>query len=246
MRNKRTSPSTKTKSRQNRGFVIASGICIMAIGVAAWAAYDSVVQEPLELDSQVSISETQPAEEESSSLPSPTPTPDQAVAGSVAPSPSAEPTPTPTPAPASEAEADSPDVQLDFPVGQKILKRFSADAPVYSETMRDWRVHNGVDFEAAAGESVKAMGEGTVQEILKDASLGNVVVISHGELEARYCGLADQIQVKKGDAVASGQEIGTVGTCPAESAEKSHFHLEIRQDEEWVDPLSLLMTEEEE
>ena len=56
MRNKRTSPSTKTKSRQNRGFVIASGICIMAIGVAAWAAYDSVVQEPLELDSQVSLS----------------------------------------------------------------------------------------------------------------------------------------------------------------------------------------------
>lgn len=244
MRNKRTSPSTKTKSRQNRGFVIASGICIMAIGVAAWAAYDSVVQEPLELDSQVSISETQPAEEESSALPTPTPTPDQAVAGSVAPSPSAE--PTPTPAPASEAEAASPEVQLDFPVGQKILKRFSADAPVYSETMRDWRVHNGVDFEAAAGESVKAMGEGTVQEILKDASLGNVVVISHGELEARYCGLADQLQVKEGDTVTSGQEIGTVGTCPAESAEESHFHLEIRQGEEWVDPLSLLMTEEEE
>ena len=244
MRNKRTSPSTKTKSRQNRGFVIASGICIMAIGVAAWAAYDSVVQEPLELDSQVSISETQPAEEESSALPTPTPTPDQAVAGSVAPSPSAE--PTPTPAPASQAEAASPEVQLDFPVGQKILKRFSADAPVYSETMRDWRGHNGVDFEAAAGESVKAMGEGTVQEILKDASLGNVVVISHGELEARYCGLADQLQVKEGDTVTSGQEIGTVGTCPAESAEESHFHLEIRQGEEWVDPLSLLMTEEEE
>ena len=149
---------------------------------------------------------------------------------SPSPSPTAEPTPQP--------------VSLDFPVGQKVLNRFSKGEPVYSETMKDWRVHNGVDFEAQAGEAVKAMAEGTVKDVAKDALLGHVVVITHGNVEAWYCGLGEKITVKKGDTIKAGQEIGLVDVCPMESAEAAHFHLQIRQGEEWVDPLSLLMKEE--
>ncbi len=233
--NYKKTPSSK--NRQNRGFAIAAGICLIAIGVAAWASYDSIVQEPADIGSEVSISELPSQEESTESKIEPTPTPDQAVAGTVTTSPSPSPTaaPTPTPAPAQ--------VDLSFPVGQKVLKRFSDGAPVFSDTMQDWRVHNGVDLEAAAGESVKAMAEGTVTDVLEDPLLGQVVVITHGDVEALYCGLGEKVLVKKGDEVESGQEIGTVGECPSESAEAEHLHLEIKKDGEWIDPLSRLMQE---
>ena len=233
--NHKKNPSSK--NRQNRGFAIAAGICLIAIGVAAWASYDSIVQEPADIDSQVSISELPSQEESTTSKLEPTPTPDQTVGGSVASSPTPSPTaaPTATPAPTQ--------VDLSFPVGQKVLKRFSDGTPVFSDTMQDWRVHNGVDFEAASGESVKSMGTGTVTDVLEDSLLGHVVVITHGDVEAWYCGLGEKVLVEKGAKVEAGKEIGTVGECPSESAEAEHLHLEIKKDGEWIDPLSRLMKE---
>ena len=75
MKNKHLNFTAKNKSRQTRGFTIAAGICLIAIGVAAWAAYDSVVQEPQTIDSPVSISETQPSATPTPE-PAPTPTPE--------------------------------------------------------------------------------------------------------------------------------------------------------------------------
>ncbi len=231
------------KKRQNRGFAIAAGICLIAIGAAAWSAYDSVVQEPLSTESEVSISETVPTED-GISLASPTPEAEEETAAQPASTPSS------TSAPASSADPTPAvesieNMELSFPVGQKVLKRFSEDTPVYSDTMKDWRVHNGVDFEAEAGQSVKAMAAGTVKEILQDNMLGNVVVITHGDSDAWYCGLGSKVLVKKGSQVSAGDEIGTVDVCPSESADASHFHLEIRRGEEFLDPLNLLMKEEQ-
>lgn len=230
------------KKRQNRGFAIAAGICLIAIGAAAWSAYDSVVQEPLSTESEVSISETIPTED-GISLSSPTPVPEKEAAAKPAPSPSPTPEATPSAKP-SAAAVSIENMELSFPVGQKVLKRFSDATPVYSDTMKDWRVHNGVDFEAESGQSVKSMAQGTVKEILQDSMLGNVVVITHGDADVWYCGLGSKVLVKEGSQVSAGDEIGTVGVCPAESADASHFHLEVHRGEEVLDPLALLMKEE--
>ena len=227
----------KKNSSKNRGFIIASGLCLIAIGVAAWASYDSIMQEPTDLDSPVSISELPSQEDSTSSLVEPTTTPDQEVAGNVTSTPKPSPTAAPTATPAPEPKQ----VDLSFPVGQKVLKRFSDGVPVFSDTMQDWRVHSGVDLEAAQGESVKAMAEGTVQEVLEDPLLGKIAVITHGDIDAWYCGLGDKVLVEKGSTVTAGQEIGTVGECPCESAAASHLHLEMKKDGEWIDPLSRLM-----
>lgn len=235
--------SSKNKSRQTRGFVIAAGICLIAIGVAAWAAYDSVVQEPI--DPGVSITETSQTEESALTLSTPTPAPsEKPVAGNVTstPAPTEKPKATATPKPTATAIED---LTLSFPVGQKVVKRFSADTPVFSETMKDWRVHNGVDFEAKEGEAVKAMAKGSVKEISDDRLLGKVVVITHGDADVWYCGLGDKVAVKKGDSVKAGQDIGVVGSCPGESADGIHLHLEIRRDGKAIDPLPILMKEQE-
>ncbi len=242
MKNKHPNFTAKNKSRQTRGFTIAAGICLIAIGVAAWAAYDSVVQEPQIIDSPVSISETQPSATptpEPASTPAPesdTPTAAGAVSSSTEEA-SATPAPEPAVTPIEELE-------VSFPVGQKVSKRFSEGELVYSDTMRDWRVHNGVDFEAETGESVKSMAEGTVDEVREDASLGNVVIITHGDTQVWYCGLDDKILVEAGQSVNAGDELGIVGECPVESADGPHFHLEMHRDNECIDPLSVLMTEE--
>ncbi len=242
MKNKHLNFTAKNKSRQTRGFTIAAGICLIAIGVAAWAAYDSVVQEPQTIDSPVSISETQPSATPTPE-PAPTPTPESdtpTAAGTVS-SADEEASATPAPEPAATPIKE---MELSFPVGQKVVKRFSEGELVYSDTMRDWRVHNGVDFEADTGEAVKSMADGVVKEIVEDASLGNVVIITHGDTQAWYCGLEDKVNVEVGQNVKLGDELGIVGECPVESADGPHFHLELHQDEKCIDPLSILMTEE--
>ena len=34
-----------------------------------------------------------------------------------------------------------------YPAGKNVMKEFSGDELVYSQTLKDWRVHDGVDFE---------------------------------------------------------------------------------------------------
>ena len=66
-----------------------------------------------------------------------------------------------------------------YPVGGNVLKEFSGEAPVYSVTLDDWRVHEGVDFAAEKGAVVKAFTGGQVKEIYDDPMLGKTMVISH-------------------------------------------------------------------
>ena len=100
-------------------------------------------------------------------------------------------------------------------------------------------MHTGVDLAATQGEAVKSAADGTVKNVYSDDSLGNTVVITHGTIEAYYCGLG-QTSVKKGDKVKKAQQIGTVGIVPSESADASHLHLAMKQDGKFIDPLTVL------
>ena len=70
-----------------------------------------------------------------------------------------------------------------------------SDTPVYSETMRDYRVHAGTDYTAAHGETVHACANGIVKETHTDMLRGNMIVIEHGDYEVRYCGLGETFLV---------------------------------------------------
>lgn len=127
-----------------------------------------------------------------------------------------------------------------FPVSKKIIKDYSDSVAVKSKTMNDWRVHNGVDFSAKAGDAVKAVQSGAVLAIYNSSLWGTIVEVDHGAgVVARYCGLAEKLTVSANDVIEAGQIIGYVGNIPVEAADGTHLHFEITKDGAIADPLSL-------
>lgn len=127
------------------------------------------------------------------------------------------------------------------PTSGKVVKDYSNGEMVKSETMGDWRVHNGVDFSASEGESVLAVQDGTVTSIDKDALWGvSIEITCPGGLKVKYYGLQDNVNVKKDDTVSQSDVIGVAGSLPIESAEGVHIHIETTVNDSPVSPLDAL------
>lgn len=225
--------------RKNRGFYIALGVCLIAVGAAAWTTYDSVTDYTApHADSQ---SEAAKANDTVSGIFITEPqTADPASAEPAAELQNAPSSAAPAESePAAQTEA-KPAAAVSYcaPVPGEVLQPFSKKA-VYNKTLGDYRAHTGVDLKAAAGEAVSAIAEGTVISVRSGGESGNSVLVKHGGLEAWYCGL-DQIGVQEGQNVAQGQQLGTVGANPAEAAEESHLHLAVLKDGQYLDPMTLL------
>ena len=65
------------------------------------------------------------------------------------------------------------------PVSGAVLNDYSGDELVYSETMQDWRTHNGLDFAADEGTDVLAAADGTVEAITDNSMMGTTVILLH-------------------------------------------------------------------
>ena len=140
----------------------------------------------------------------------------------------------------SAPASSSPAAASASPVFGRILNGYSGDELVYNKTLGDWRTHNGIDYAAAQGETVASPTDGTVVLAGSDGGWGPVVAVkdSTGRIW-RLCGVASP-KVKEGDAVTAGQALGKVGSVSCECAEDSHIHLEVKQDDKYLDPAKLL------
>ncbi len=127
-----------------------------------------------------------------------------------------------------------------YPVTGEIIKDYSADIPVYDETMSDWRTHNGIDFLAEQESSVCSVGNGKVTKVISDPSWGFCIEIDYGSFTGRYCGLQQGSSVSMNATVEKGDVIGSVGVIPCESQMESHIHFEAIVSGENVDPLQAL------
>lgn len=128
------------------------------------------------------------------------------------------------------------------PLEGEVLTAFSVDQLVYSETLGDWRTHDGVDIAAAAGTKVLAASGGTVLEVSDDALMGTTVVVGHRDgYQTTYSNLQPEAAVEIGDSVTAGQVVGAVGTtAAAESAQGPHLHFSVTKDGDAVDPETFL------
>lgn len=136
---------------------------------------------------------------------------------------------------------DVPELYV-LPLTNTVQKPYSVDAPLYSETMRDWRIHTGVDFAGELGQTVKATAQGTVMEIQSDALWGNVIVIDHSlGVVSRYAGVEPLVQV--GDRLNVSDPIGKLTTIPCEAEQVPHLHFEMIVDGVPIDPVEAIALE---
>ena len=129
------------------------------------------------------------------------------------------------------------------PVDGEIVKPWSDGELVFSETLGDYRVHNGIDIAASVGTKVRAMADGVIADIYDDDLLGRVVEIAHADgTVGRYCNLqqAGLSGITAGASVKMGDVIGGVGeSALGESAEQPHLHLEVERQGQHIDPQQL-------
>ena len=111
----------------------------------------------------------------------------------------------------------------------QIIKEFASDKLVYSETLKEWITHLGIDIKAEKGTVVKATEAGTVKAIKNDPRYGLTVIIEHNKnYQTLYANLLTTEFVSEGDKVKKGQTIGTVGdTAVYEIVDEPHLHFEI-------------------
>ena len=129
-----------------------------------------------------------------------------------------------------------------FPVNGGILKDFSAEDLQYSETMEDWRVHEGIDFAADEGTDVVASANGTVEEVTEDGMMGTSVLLLHSDgTKTFYGNLQEGSALSAGSQVNAGDVIGRVGrTAASEIIEPPHLHFEVILDNERKNPHDFL------
>ena len=114
------------------------------------------------------------------------------------------------------------------------------EVPVFSDTMQDWRVHDGVDIACAVGDTVCAAADGKIGKIWQDPMMGTSLTIVHdGGAVSLYQGLAEEFPapLKAGDSVTAGQVIASCGaTALIECAEPDHIHYSLQIGGVSVDP----------
>lgn len=125
-----------------------------------------------------------------------------------------------------------------YPVEGEILKGFSVENLVFSETLQEWIVHKGIDIKSPRTTIVKAAEEGTVLAIKNDPRYGLTVIIEHREgYKTIYSNLLTTEFVKEGETISKGQSLGTIGNSAAfEISDEPHLHFEMLKDDETIDP----------
>ncbi|MEU3729377.1 MULTISPECIES: M23 family metallopeptidase [unclassified Streptomyces] len=101
--------------------------------------------------------------------------------------------------------------------------------------------HTGIDFHAASGTSVHAVGVGTVVEAGWGGAYGNQVVIKMHDGTYTQYGHLSSIGVSVGQSVGPGQQIGLSGATG--NVTGAHLHFEARTSPEYgsdLDPVAYL------
>lgn len=117
------------------------------------------------------------------------------------------------------------------------LKKFFLRAPLdvlrvtssygvrFHPTLRERKMHTGVDYGAPTGTRVWAVADGTVSRAGSAGGYGKLVEITHpGGLRSRYAHLS-AISVRGGQRVGQRQVIGRVGSTGRSTGPHLHFEL---------------------
>ncbi len=138
----------------------------------------------------------------------------------------------------NKVEETVKDPEFKIPVEGEIIRKYAKENLVYSTTLDEWVVHNGIDIKAEKTEIVKASADGVVKSIKNDPRYGLTVVLEHvNGFTTVYSNLLTAEFIEEGENIKQGQTIATVGnTATFEIADEPHLHFEILKENEALDP----------
>lgn len=146
----------------------------------------------------------------------------------------------PVTTPAAPTDVEST-LELKLPVEGNLIAQHDETAQVWSDTMRDYRVHLGIDIATEENAPVYAAADGVVAQVYEDVRLGYCISIKHSDnVYTVYSNLGAQPAdgIAAGVSVKGGQLIGSVGnSAMVEIAEEPHLHFEMKVEDVSVDPL---------
>ena len=135
-------------------------------------------------------------------------------------------------------EEETPDPVFIKPVEGEIIKQYGKEKLLYSNTLKEWTTHLGIDIKADKTSVVKAATDGKIKSIKNDPRYGLTIVVEHEKgYTSIYANLLSAEFVTIGEKVKSGQTIGTVGNSATfEIVDEPHLHFEILKDGVNIDP----------
>ncbi len=126
---------------------------------------------------------------------------------------------------------------------------FAFPAPSYTKISDDYgnrihptlgveKFHNGIDLAAPNGSPILAAYDGEVVAAAYSSSMGNYVMIDHGDSLYTIYMHASALYVSKGDALTKGQQIAAVGSTGRSTG--PHLHFGVRKNGGYVSPWGYL------
>lgn len=129
-------------------------------------------------------------------------------------------------------------ITLSLPIDKKNFLMESGYGERLHPVLGVMRLHTGIDLAAKEGVPVTATQDGVVVKAELADAWGNIIVIQHaGAYSTSYSHLKS-MNVKEGDKVQKGQEIGLVGHTGLST--KDHLHFELHQNGKAIDPIKYL------
>lgn len=98
--------------------------------------------------------------------------------------------------------------------------------------------HNGLDMAAPSGSPILAAYDGEVVAASYSATMGNYIMIDHGDGLITIYMHASALLVSQGQTVAKGEQIGKVGSTGRSTG--PHLHFSVRKDGSYVSPWNYL------
>lgn len=126
---------------------------------------------------------------------------------------------------------------------------FTWPAPSYTRISDDYgnrihptlgiqKFHNGIDMAAPGGSPILAAYDGKVVAADYNSSMGNYIMIDHGDSLYTIYMHASALYVSKGTEVSKGSKIAAVGTTGRSTG--NHLHFSVRLNGNYVNPWSYL------
>lgn len=123
------------------------------------------------------------------------------------------------------------------PVQGEVIKEMATEELVYSKTLNEWTIHNGIDYKANLGQEIFSVADGKITEINFNYKYGDYIIIEHdNDYESLYANITVLDALKVGDYVEKGQIIGYLAeSFGFEAADETHLHFELKNDGKYIE-----------